>query len=130
MQVHCNTRLKETTQEEQGSHRHVRPSSSTIAPVALPPLLAIIASGSSSHTPRSHTHRRIQAGFNGPVSDQEICTSQMNNLLLGIQIILSFVASTLLLHRTFFCMDFRCVHLFQFLNVCDQNTSFPNSPRY
>ena len=29
----------------QGSHRHVCPSSSTIAPVALPPLLAIIACG-------------------------------------------------------------------------------------
>ena len=24
-------------------------------------------------------------------------------------------------------MDFRCVHLFQFLNVCNQNISFPNS---
>ena len=44
-QVYCNRKLKETAQEEQGSHRHVCPSSSTIAPVALPPLLAIIASG-------------------------------------------------------------------------------------
>ena len=44
-QVYCNRKLKETAQEEQGFHRHVCPSSSTIAPVALPPLLAIIASG-------------------------------------------------------------------------------------
>ena len=27
------------------------------------------------------------------------------------------------------CMDFRCVHLFQFLNVRDQDVSFPDSPR-
>ena len=26
-----------------------------------------------------------------------------------------------------FSMDFRCVHLFHFLNVCDQNVSFPDS---
>ena len=25
--------------------------------------------------------------------------------------------------------SFRCVHLFQFLNVCDHNVSFPDSPR-
>ena len=79
-------KTEETAQEEQWSHRHVCPSSSTIAPVALPPLLAIIASGlgiltahaNSRLTPRSHTHRRIQAGFKAPVGDQEICTSQMN----------------------------------------------------
>ena len=28
-----------------------------------------------------------------------------------------------------FCVDFRCVHLFQVLNVCDQDVSFPDSPR-
>ena len=27
----------------------------------------------------------------------------------------------------FFCVDFRCVRLFQFLNVCDQDVSFPDS---
>ena len=38
-----------------------------------------------------------------------------------------FAALTLPLHWVFF-IDFRCVHLFQFLNVCDQDVSFPDSP--
>ena len=28
-----------------------------------------------------------------------------------------------------FCVDFRCVHLLQFLNVCNQYVTLPNSPR-
>ena len=56
-QVYCNRKLKETAQEEQGSHRHVCPSSSTIALVALPPLLAIIASGLGI----PHSSRKQQA---------------------------------------------------------------------
>ena len=30
---------------------------------------------------------------------------------------------------SFFCIDFRCVHRFQLLNVCNQYVTFPNSSR-
>ena len=45
----------------------------------------------------------------------------------------NFHASWALVNTSFakmsFGMDFRCVHLFQFLNVCDQIVSFPEYPR-
>ena len=87
MQVHCQTRLKETTQEEQGSHRHVCPSSSTNAPGSPP------ATTCDHRQWIGHTTRLTQAavslhaviltegsrpGSNAPVGDQEICTPQMN----------------------------------------------------